>query len=150
MTKGQTSHQKKAFLEHFRGMGNITAACRALGLERRNVYNWQEHDATFAHAFRQAEIEATETLEAEAFRRAHDGLKRLRFDRRGLPLKDPESGGYYTELEYSDTLLIFLLKARAPEKYREKYDPGATRSGDDVTVGYGDGVTGIAGDGLPA
>jgi hypothetical protein len=140
MTRGQTPRLKKAFLDHFRRMGNITAACRALGIERKNIYRWQEHDAAFDLAFNQAEAEATETLEEEAFRRAHDGTRRVRFDGKGQPLCDPETGEPYTEVEYSDTLLIFLLKARAPEKYRERYEPTPAADRERVVIGYEDGA----------
>lgn len=77
---------------------------------RRTVYSWQEHDEAFSHDFKQAEIEATEILEGEAFRRAYDGVESERFTRFGIERR----------VEYSDTLLIFLLKARAPDKYRDR------------------------------
>lgn len=116
-TLAQVRRQKKAFLDHFRVHGNVTAAARVAGVERTNAYRWQEHDDQFAAAYREAEIEATETLEAEARRRAVEGVEK-------------ETGVYHrgqliatqTEITYSDTLLIFLLKARAPEKYRERFD----------------------------
>jgi hypothetical protein len=108
VTTEQAVHLKKAFLEHFRAHGNVSWACRAVGITRRpTVYEWQEHDDEFAAAFREAEIEATETLEQEAYRRAFQG---------------------------SDTLLIFLLKARAPTKYRDNArieHAGAVRVQDD-------------------
>lgn len=116
MTRAQTARLKRHFLELFARQGNISAACRALGLERRRVYDWQESDDQFAAAFREAEIESTERLEAEAYRRAHDGVARTkRAYYAGEVIDEIE------ELEYSDTLLIFLLKARRPDKYREKF-----------------------------
>lgn len=83
---------------------------------RTVVYGWQEHDEQFAQEYRQAEIEATETLEAEAFRRAHDGVAEPVFH------QGVEVG---TVQKYSDTLLIFMLKARNPAKYREKHEGAA-------------------------
>lgn len=65
-------------------------------------------------------------MEREAYRRAVDGV---------------EKGVYYkgdriaTEHEYSDTLLIFMLKARAPEKYRENLKVDHSGSAD-VTITY--------------
>ncbi len=114
MTNAQTARLKKRFLEQFARMGNITRACEAIGMRRRrNIYDWQEHDDQFAAAFREAEIEATEALEAEAWRRACEGTEKPVY-------QGGELVGHITEK--SDTLLIFLLKARAPEKYREKFD----------------------------
>jgi hypothetical protein len=84
---------------------------------RTTVYRWQEDDEEFAQLYRQAEIEATETLEAEAHRRAVFGVKKY------TPILHKGSVVYVVEeTTYSDTLLIFLLKARAPEKYRERFD----------------------------
>jgi hypothetical protein len=140
-TRAQTAQHKKAFLAHYREAGNISRACDAAAVERRTVYKWQEHDDGFALAFKQAQVEAVEALEAEAYRRAVEGVEE--------PL---HSAGRMigTVRRYSDTLLIFLLKGAAPAKYRERYDAGPGGGTDDVTVGYGDGVAGIAGDGLPA
>ena len=114
-TAAQSARRKKAFLQHFAVMGNVTRACQAAGVGRRTVYDWQEQDEAFVQAFRQAEIESTEVLEAEAFRRAHDGVARE------LPIfYQGEVVGSRVERQYSDVLLIFLLKARNPAKYRER------------------------------
>jgi hypothetical protein len=114
MTTAQSERLKKRFLASFRMTGNITESCEAVGIgSRTTIYNWQEHDDVFAAGFREAEIQATERLESEARSRAMDGTE-----------KPIYQGGVLvgTVVEKSDTLLIFLLKARAPEKYRERYD----------------------------
>lgn len=114
---------KKRFLAHFRALGNVTRACELAGIrERTTVYDWKTADPEFAAAYAAAEIEATEHLEAEAQRRATEGLVKKKFTRNGDPILDPETGEHYIEREYSDTLLIVLLKARAPEKYRERHE----------------------------
>lgn len=116
MTRQQSQRHKGLFLKHFAEYGNVTAAAKAAGVERNTVYVWQERDDQFVAAFREAEIMATETLEQEARRRAVEGVEKQRrvFDNRGNLIDE------YTEYQYSDTLLIFLLKARAPEKYRDR------------------------------
>jgi hypothetical protein len=91
-------HLKKAFLDAFAQTGIVRAAAEAAGVGRASVYRWLEHDDAFALAFRQAEEESTQRLEQEAFRRAT------------------------RPIEPSDTLLIFLLKARRPERYRDRVD----------------------------
>jgi hypothetical protein len=112
MTRGQLGRLKKRFLASFATTGNITESCAAVGIKSRStIYNWQEHDAEFAVEFRQAEIMATEALETEARVRATDGTLRPVYQG-GVCV------GHVTEK--SDTLLIFLLKARNPGKYREK------------------------------
>ena len=124
MTETQSARLKRRFLARFAETGNVTDACRAAGIKRRRVvYEWQERDDEFAAEYREAEIIATEVLEIEARRRAVEGLRRLKFDK-GVAITDPETGEPYRELEYSDTLLIFLLKARAPEKYRDNNGQG--------------------------
>jgi hypothetical protein len=106
---------KRRFLEIFGKQGNITVAAEATGIHRNTVYAWQEHDDEFAAEFRLAEQRATEVLEAEAWRRAVDG------DESETPIYHRgRLIGHVLETKRSDTLLIFLLKARAPEKYRER------------------------------
>lgn len=107
-----TAQRKKRFLAAFELTGNIYAACKAAEVGRTSVYRWQEEDDQFVHDFRQAEIASTERLELEAYRRAHDGvLKETPIHHNGKILYTIE------EWKYSDTLLIFLLKARNPAKY---------------------------------
>lgn len=117
MTTRQTGRQKKRFLDSFREHGNVTRACRETEVARSTVYFWQEHDEDFGRDYHVAEQEATEHLEEAAYERAVKGITQ-------------ETPLYYrgkvvdtvVKTEYSDTLLIFLLKARAPEKYRDKVD----------------------------
>jgi hypothetical protein len=114
MTNRQSQQLKKKFLEAFRRHGNVTWAAKEAGLPYRTApYEWQEHDDQFAAAFRDAEIEATEVLEAEAYRRGHDGVDEPVFHQ-GVAVGAVR--------KYSDTLLIFMLKARNPEKYRDRHD----------------------------
>lgn len=117
-TQVQQGRLKRAFLENYAVYGNITRAAEQVGVPRQRVYQWQEHDDQFASAFREAEVQATEVLESEARRRAVDGIEKHRrvYDSRGNLIDE------YTEQLYSDTLLIFLLKARNPAKYRERVE----------------------------
>lgn len=92
-------------------MANITKACEAAGISRRVVYQWQEKDEAFSLAFHEANAIATEQLEAEAWKRATSGTPRPVY----------QGGVLVGEIiDKSDTLLIFLLKARAPNKYRDR------------------------------
>jgi hypothetical protein len=112
-----TREHKARFLAHYRQRGNVTTAAEAVGIDRGTVYKWQRRDSRFAAAMAAAEGEATERLEAEAWRRAVDGVARER------PLFSwGKRVGTETIREYSDTLLVLLLKARKPETYRERVD----------------------------
>lgn len=84
-----------AFLAALAATGNVSEAARAANIVRQEVYRYREMSETFAAAWDAALEEATDTLEAEALKRAKAG---------------------------SDVLLIFLLKGARPEKYRERYD----------------------------
>lgn len=125
MTQGRrTARQiallKKEFIKSFAVTGNVTESCEAVGVGSRNtVYAWQEHDEEFAFSYRDAEIQCTERLEAEARRRAVEG------DASETPIFHRGKLVYTViERKKSDTLLIFLLKARAPHKYRDKAPAG--------------------------
>ena len=95
------------------------AAAKAARVNRQHTYDYRAADPIFAAEWEQALEEAADHLELEARRRAHDGLMRKKFDK-GQPVMDPATGEQYVEMEYSDTLLIFLLKGARPEKYRER------------------------------
>lgn len=115
--------------------GNVSAACLAAAVGRSTVYQRRDTEPAFASAMREALEVSTDALELEARRRAHDGLPRLKFHC-GLPIMVPVLGPDglplvkdgqpvlvpYVEHEYSDTLLIFLLKAHRPKKYRERHE----------------------------
>ena len=130
-----TAARQRAFLKAYATCGNICLAAESAGIERRSHYRWSK-DAKYREAFDEAQQEAGERLEAEARRRAEQGVRRLKFHC-GEPVMvpcnpdDPEAVTVtdgdgkvrhlkqYSEHEYSDTLLIFLLKANFPKKYRE-------------------------------
>lgn len=93
-----------------------------VGIGRTTAYDWRADDEDFAKAWDEALEDALDKLELEARRRAHDGLIKKKFTPKGRPVIDPATGEQYYEREYSDTLLIFLLKGGRPEKYRERYE----------------------------
>jgi hypothetical protein len=115
---GRTIDQRKAdFLDQYRQSGNIYLACKLARIGRSTVYGWEKADPDFAAAWEVAEVEATEFLEAEAFRRAVKGVKQKKgVYYLGKPI------AYEVETSYSDTLLLALMRARAPEKYRDRKD----------------------------
>lgn len=122
-----------AFLAALRETANVRSACERAKVDRRHAYRYRAADHDFATAWYHALDEAADLLEEEARRRAYEGVHRLKFDRGrmieipmldatgqplmrdGQPIMVP-----YVEHEYSDTLLIFLLKGARPEVYRER------------------------------
>lgn len=126
----------KPFLAALRETGNVRAACDAVGIERSTAYDRKNSNPDFEKAWGKALDDAADLLEQEARRRAHEGVRRLKFDRgrlitipledaEGKPVLDKENNPVmvpYVEHEYSDTLLIFLLKGAKPEKYRDRHE----------------------------
>lgn len=119
---GQTGHDTHAdepvrrwqakFLAELARTGIVSDACRAAGIHRNTAYLWREQSDHFRQGWEQAEATATEAMEAEMRRRAVEGCRRPVF----------QQGRQVGEVtEYSDALLMFMLRARAPEKYRENH-----------------------------
>jgi hypothetical protein len=106
------------FLSVFEKTGINEDGIRAAGIDRTTFYNWKE-DPDFLSLYKKAEDAASDLLEREAVRRAVSGTQKPVF------YKGEECG---LIKEYSDTLLMFVMKARKPEKYRDnsennKYGP---------------------------
>jgi len=85
---------KKRFLDTLKECGVVCEAVKAAGCSRQTAYDNRKMDPKFAEEWDEAVTIAIEKLEMECVRRAHD---------------------------YSDLLLIFLLKANKPNKYRETH-----------------------------
>lgn len=132
--KKRAPRWERAFLASLSELGNVRLACEAAGINRWTAYDRRKSDPDFANAWDAALDQAADLLEAEARRRAYAGVRQYKFDRGrpimvpalgpdGLVVKDAQGAPElvpYVEHEYSDTLLIFLLKAARPEKYRER------------------------------
>lgn len=126
----------KGFLVALAESGNVRLSCEAANVTRTAVYDLRESEETFAADWDQALDEAADLLEQEARRRAHDGVQRVKFHKGhpimvpvlgpdGLVVRGKDNGPEmvpYVEHEYSDTLLIFLLKGARPETYRDRTD----------------------------
>jgi hypothetical protein len=108
---------ENAFLAALRETGTTRRAADAAQVNRSAVYRHRETCDEFADEWDLALAEAASMLEDEAIRRARDGLVRYKFKRNGEPLLHPITGEPYYELEYSDVLLIFLLKGLLPGRY---------------------------------
>lgn len=125
--------RKAAFLAAYAACGNVTGAAEAAKIDRRTHYDWMRDDAAYKASFRSAHSTAIDALEKEARRRATQGVQRLKFhegqmvmipDPYGAVVEGPDGKEVpamvpYVENLYSDTLLIFLLKAGRPRKFRD-------------------------------
>jgi hypothetical protein len=102
-----------AFISALAQSGNISEACKDAEIGRQTAYDLREKSEEFASLWRDALDEACDALEKEARRRAKDGVVNTIFYK-GEPIGE--------EHQYSDTLMIFLLKAHRPEVYRERME----------------------------
>lgn len=88
----RTPKKEAAFLEELSQGNSVAQACRAAEIGRTTAYDWRNADEDFAARWDAAIEEGTDLLEDAAKKRAIDG---------------------------SDTLMIFLMKGRRPDKYRD-------------------------------
>lgn len=109
MKRRKATPKKAAFLAAYAKVGNVTHAAQLAKCNRQHVYVWLKEEE-FSKQFDEAGTEATERLEKEARRRAVRGTLKPVFH------QGAQCGAIR---EYSDTLLIFLLKGRKPETYRD-------------------------------
>jgi hypothetical protein len=127
--------KQHSFLAAYAECGIIADAARAAGIGRRSHYDWLQNDASgeYKQAFEDAEEEAIERMESECRRRAVEGTREPviyqgklcytpMIDDSGAVVRDAEGNPLAVPLTVprkSDNLLMFVLKAKRPDKYRD-------------------------------
>lgn len=111
MSPETTRELQQRFLDAYVMYGTVGRATTALHLPRGLHNTWLRTDFEYAEAYYNARELIVDQLESEAIRRAKDGVERPVYQ-----------GGELvgTVTEYSDSLLMFLLKGMRPDKYRER------------------------------
>ena len=102
---------REIFLAELARVGIVGAACKKAGIGRSTAYKTYKDDPAFASAWDLALDDAADSMESEAIRRGTEGVDKPVYQ------QGVEVG---TIREYSDTLLIFMLKAVRPEKFRDR------------------------------
>ena len=102
---------EETFLRVLSETANVVESCKAAGVKRRSVYRWRDEDPEFRKAWDDANERGTDALEDEAIRRASKGTRKPVFYKGTIC-------GHVRE--YSDTLMIVMLKARRPAKFKER------------------------------
>jgi hypothetical protein len=117
----RTVKWRQVFLEALARNGNILLSCRQAKVGRSTVYKHRDRYPDFAEQWDDAIEEGVDVLEARAW---------------SLALNGSQKGVWYggnrvgSEIDFNTTLLIFLLKANRPEKYRDNFD--LTKAVDEV------------------
>lgn len=106
LAKGRKREATAQFLEALAEGYSVASAARHATVARTTLYRWRLQSPTFAEHWEQAIESGTDRLEDEARRRAVEGVERPVF-------RGGEVVGHVRD--YSDTMLMFLLKARRPE-----------------------------------
>ena len=110
-----TATVRRAFLEHLKNTANVTEAARRVNISRSRMYDLRRKDPALAQGWDEALAATTDRLEAEAIRRAVEGVKKPYF------YQGKECGEM---VEYSDPLLKFLLQKRLPDRYGDGAQAG--------------------------
>lgn len=131
----------RAFVAALARSGEVASAARAAEINYDHVYDVRKKDPVFAAAWREAEEVSVDLLEQLAIRRATTGEEKVvtRTTRKFSsepqpPLPDgtaqpdrlvlvEESVVEERVNVKSDAMLMFLLKARRPDRFRERIDP---------------------------
>ena len=108
--------QKQAFLNALSAGNSVRIAADAAGVAFDEPYKWRAADTTFAERWQRAEDAGTDLIEEEAYRRAVTGVEKPIY-------RGGEVVGHVAD--YSDSMLMFLLKSRRPERYGAKAGDGA-------------------------
>lgn len=109
-TPKKAGEWRPRFLTELAETCNVSAACEIVGVGRSTAYDARDSDEAFAAEWDSAIEQGVDALELEARRRAASGVEKPVF------YKGEQVA---VVREYSDVLLIFLLKAHRPEKYRD-------------------------------
>lgn len=107
----RTDRARETFLATLRETCNVSEAARKAHIGRRTAYDWRDADAAFAAEWDDAEQEAADRLEREAWRRGVEGVDHP------VTFQGEITATYK---EYSDRMLELLLKAHRPEKFVER------------------------------
>lgn len=129
MADWKPSPRVQAFLAAIRLVPSITVAAKSAGICRRAHYSLLESSPDYKAAYVLAYECGVQALEDEAVRRAQFGVRKpvmyhgkpvvvkLHPEKRASK-RNPKVPLY--EVEYSDTLMLALLKAKRPDQYRER------------------------------
>lgn len=115
---GWSPQRQRAFIEALADSGSVTYAARAVGMSRQACYELRRSPGAenFDRAWEVAIHAASRQLIDIAFDRAINGVEEPLFDKEGQRIA--------CRYRYNDRLLMFLIRAHAPEQYRPAHRDG--------------------------
>ncbi len=130
---------QRAFLAAYEECGSIVHAARAVRMDRWNHYQWMKEPGaegdSYRERFKASREFAADALEVEARRRAIEGVNEpviykgepagIWVNKRGDRVAEGTKAAKFVPLtvkKFSDLLLIALLNANKPNKFRPKKD----------------------------
>ncbi|WP_374764277.1 helix-turn-helix domain-containing protein [Yunchengibacter salinarum] len=131
-TQKLTSRRRQRFLDALANGLSVSGAARMAGVSRQALYRLRARDDAFRAAWADGLASGADRIEDEAVRRAVDGVEKPVF-------RGGQIVGHVRD--YSDTMLMFLLKARRPDRYQAKAaDTGKTDATPDPLEGSRDAL----------
>jgi len=116
---------KAQFLDHLAAGQSVRSAATTVGVKPSTPYTWRKQDKRFAAAWSAAEEAGTDIIEEEAFRRAVTGVEKPVY-------RGGEIVGHIAD--YSDAMLMFLLKSRRPERYGTSGKAASSKPSEDLNL----------------
>src|SRR6266478_1646160 len=113
-----TRECQERFLRVLAETGIVSTAVEIAGTSRTRVYELRKRNSGFAAGWEEAEERAADALEAEAWRRAVVGVQEPLVSG-GKVVRD-DDGQPIAIRRYSDTLMLALLKARRPDRFKDR------------------------------
>jgi hypothetical protein len=113
-----TRERQERFLKALADTGIVSVAVEIAGTSRTRLYELRKRNPDFAAAWEDAEERAADALEVEAWRRAVAGNPEPLVSA-GKVVRDND-GQPIAIRRYSDALMLALLKARRPDKFKDR------------------------------
>lgn len=109
----KTKARLRAILSALEAGATYAEAARVAQISYSTIRYWRQKDEDFAEACKVAFEAGTDLIETEARRRAVEGVEKP------VGFHQGRHTGLYVR-DYSDSLLVLLLKARRPEMYKDQ------------------------------
>ena len=125
---GWTPERQRAFIGALADSGVVIDAARSVGMSDTSAYTLRRAPGAegFAAAWEAALHASSGRLVDIAFDRAINGVDDVVLDKEGQHV--------YTKRKYNDRLLMFLIRAHAPERYRHAHRDGRAAGEGQETV----------------